>query len=111
MVERVITGKDKKSRGAEVRVHKKGHRSTLLRRPVQWLYPIEASCYTTLPSATPVLEDVSFNPESSVVDDTVCPDSDRDEEHQVNESPSLKRSRRATAQEARDRIIACNEQQ
>ena len=111
VVERVITGKDENSRGAEVRVHKKGHRSTLLRRPVQRLYPIEASCHTTLPSATPDLEDVSFNPESSVVDDTVvCPESDRDEEHQVNESPPLRRSRRAAAQEARDRIIACNEQ-
>ena len=111
VVERVITGKDEKSRGAEVRVHKKGHRSTLLRRPVQRLYPIEASCHTTLPSATPDLEDVSLNPESSVVDDTVvCPESDRDEEHQVNESPPLRRSRRAAAQEAQDRIIACNEQ-
>ena len=30
VVERVITGKDEKSRGAEVRVHKKGYQSTLL---------------------------------------------------------------------------------
>ena len=93
VVERVITGKDEKSRGAEVRVHKKGHRSTLLRRPVQRLYPIEGSCHSTLPSATPVLEDLSLNPESSVFDDTVVrPNSDRDEEHQVNELPPLSRS-------------------
>uniref|UniRef100_A0A1X7SFL0 DUF5641 domain-containing protein n=1 Tax=Amphimedon queenslandica TaxID=400682 RepID=A0A1X7SFL0_AMPQE len=44
VVEQLIVGRDNESRGAVVRVHKKGHKSTLLKRPVQRLYPIEMNC-------------------------------------------------------------------
>uniref|UniRef100_A0A1X7TZ41 DUF5641 domain-containing protein n=1 Tax=Amphimedon queenslandica TaxID=400682 RepID=A0A1X7TZ41_AMPQE len=40
MVEQLIVGRDNESRGAVVRVHKKGHKSTLLKRSVQRLYPL-----------------------------------------------------------------------
>ena len=57
-VERILTSKDGQSRGAEVRVRaKKSKRTSLLRRPLQLLYPLEVSCAadgTTQPE--PVLE-------------------------------------------------------
>ena len=40
-VEGVITGSDGQVRGATVRIHSSGNRATLLRRPLQLLYPLE----------------------------------------------------------------------
>ena len=46
-VERILTSKDGQSRGAEVRVRGHGSRRTsLLKRPLQLLYPLEVSCST-----------------------------------------------------------------
>ena len=40
LVEKLLTGLDGKPRGAVVHVHQRGNSTTLLRRPVQRLYPI-----------------------------------------------------------------------
>ena len=46
-VERLLMSKNGQSRGAEVRVQRRGSsRGGLLRRPVQLLYPLEVSCST-----------------------------------------------------------------
>ena len=57
-VERILTSKDGQSRGAEVRVQaKKSKRSSLLRRPLQLLYPLEVSCAADeTAQSEPVLE-------------------------------------------------------
>ena len=47
-VERILTSKDGQNRGTEVRVQaKKSKRTSLLRRPLQLLYPLEVSCATS----------------------------------------------------------------
>ena len=44
-VERILTSKDGQDRSAEVGVQaKKSKRTSLLRRPLQLLYPLEVSC-------------------------------------------------------------------
>jgi len=44
-VKGILTSKDGQSRGAEVRVQEKGSKGTsLVRRPLQLLYPLEVSC-------------------------------------------------------------------
>ena len=62
-VERILTSKDGQSRGAEVRVQKKGSKGTsLLRRPLQLLYPLEVSCSAnaeTCQEQVPELEEPS----------------------------------------------------
>ena len=46
-VQREMISKDGKSRGAEVRVHRRRSSGDgLLRRPIQLLYPLEVSCST-----------------------------------------------------------------
>ncbi len=80
-VEELVIGRDGEARGAVVRVASKGRRSTLLQRPVQRLYPLES----TTPSTTALPQPDPPDP--------------------VNTLP-LRRSTRAAAFEARDRLMA-----
>ena len=46
-VENLIKGSDKHARGAVICTHSKGAKMTVLRHPLQRLYPLEISCKTT----------------------------------------------------------------
>ena len=120
VVEQLIVGRDDESRGAVVRVHQKGHKSTLLKRPVQRLYPIEMNCQG-VPStvdSTGNQADTDTVIESDTQADTMAgAEMNEEVEPEVIEDPipvrkrepdgpPTRRSRRAAAQEARDRIVA-----
>lgn len=50
-IEGILTSKDDQARGAEVRVQgKRSKKPSLLRRPLQLLYPLKVSCATHEPS-------------------------------------------------------------
>ena len=56
-VERILKSKDGQNRGAEVRVKAKKSKRSLLRRPLQLLYPLEVSCAVSeTAQPEPVLE-------------------------------------------------------
>ena len=52
-VEGLITGADGHTRGAAVRVLSSGQNTTILKRPVQRLYPLEVQAETNLMASTP----------------------------------------------------------
>ena len=55
-VEKLIESSDNKVRGARVRVGSKNGRSSILRRPVQLLYPMEVQCSTETQLSEPQKE-------------------------------------------------------
>ena len=64
-VERILTRKDGQNRGTEVRVQaKKSKRTSLLRRPLQLLYPLEVRCAASETARLePVLEPREQSPQ------------------------------------------------
>ena len=91
-VERTITGRDGKIRGAAVRVANGQGRPTILHSPIQCLYQLEIS-FQERAKSQPNL------PESDRNADSGKPDGDLDK-------VAVRRSNRAAASEARDRILA-----
>lgn len=95
-IEDLIRGSDGQVRGATLRVNTRGARSTLLRRPLQRLYPLEIHCRE--PNEDP---DQGTRPTPG----------DTASQHQdgVDIAPEvpLRRSRRAATQRATDRMRAC----
>ncbi len=99
-VKELLTGRDGKVRGAVLQVAGKGRQATSLYRPVQLLYPLEV--FQPLRGAPD-----DDNPEQPAVplDQT---DSDKDAAPDDRDEAELppRRSRRAAALEARDRMMA-----
>ena len=85
-----ITGHDGEVRGALIKVYTK-RGSSLLRRPVQLLYPLEISC-----------QESASNIREQSLEEPMCEEGSPTPE----EIQPLRRPRRAAAFEARDRIIA-----
>lgn len=84
-VEQTITGRDGRTRGAAVRVANSKGRATTLHRPIQSLYPLEINSQEKEShSNSPNPDDNSEEPDEAAV----------------------RRSNRAAASEARDRILA-----
>ena len=59
-VEKLIESSDNKVRGARVRVGSKSVRSSILRRPVQLLYPLEVQCSTETQLSEPQKDEGEF---------------------------------------------------
>ena len=87
-VERTITGRDGKIRGAAVRVTNRQGRPTMLHRPIQCLYPLEISLQEKA-------ESLPNLPEANNADDSGDPD-----------GVAVRQSKRAAASEAQDRILS-----
>ena len=85
-VESLKKGADGHVRSATVRVHSKGTRSILLNRPVKRLYPLEVNCH--------------FSEEMDL------PDCESQTGTQPESQPPRRRSQRAAASTARDRMLA-----
>ena len=67
-VEKLIEGSDGQVRGAVIRVHSRGMKTMLLRRPLKCLYPLEISCkMNDIENAENVKSDPRKNPQSEVV--------------------------------------------
>jgi hypothetical protein len=98
----VIQGSDGKIRSARVRVQSNTGRATMLKRPIQHLYPLEIACEKdSQPEKTTADEDGEDNKAPPT---TRC----EDENSHVNaESPQGGQPRRSAAIEARDRILGC----
>ena len=86
-VERTITGRDGKTRGAAVRVTNRQGRPTMLHRPIQCLYPLEIS-----------LQEKAVSPPN-------LPEANPDDNSGDADKVVVRRSKRAAASEARDRIL------
>ena len=87
-VEELKMGADGRMRSAIVRVHSRGTRSILLKRPLQCLYPLEVNCHLG-------------------GDDKDVPDQENETE-MLQEPPPRRSSKRAAALSARDRLKAYN---
>ena len=97
-IEQVIEGADGRVRSARVRVQTKTGRTTVLKRPIQHLYPLEGNC-----EKTPT--DTQTDEPSSHDDDGARDPPDEEDPHV--EAPQVGRPRRAAAIEARDKIVGC----
>ena len=95
LVEKLLTGLDGKPRGAVVRVHQRGNSTTLLRRPVQRLYPIEVGPPNSSNSDSQVESSVGEVPQPQLETD-------------LTPATGLRRSHRSKVQETRDRMLACS---
>lgn len=92
-IESVRKSADGSVRGACVRVQSGTGHSTVLRRPIQHLYPLEVRCQEP-PNLGSELPSTTLNP---------------DEDSSTEPPPaSMRPPRRATALQARDRILGCN---
>ena len=102
-VEEVITGKDGRVRGAVVKVNS-GKNSTVLRRPLQRLYPLEVSCHIN-DGGPDQMQDVQRVPDN--VSASPCEEVTADSHsNKLTETAVTKRPTRASALEARDRVKA-----
>ena len=101
-VKEVLVGRDEKIRGAVLWVAGKGRRAKLLQRPIQLLYPLEI-CVPPGESeqSEPGIED---SEQSSSVDPSQ--EASHEDCSQVEPQCPPRRSRRAAASEARDRLLA-----
>lgn len=106
-VEGVITSSDGGVRGARIRVRSKKGRSTVLRRPIQLLYPLKVCCDKGQDSSTSSAE-VTNTGESDRQPDLDNQDT-TDHEETPTELPDTFRGRnpRLAALHARDRILGC----
>ena len=104
-IEEVILGLDGKIRSARVRVQSKTGRATVLRRPIQHLYPLEIGCQKdsiySRPEKLTTDKDIEDNETLST------PQPEGRDSHAVPETPLGGRPRRSAAIEARDRILGC----
>ena len=101
-VKELLTGRDGKIRGAVLRVAGKGRQATTLYRPVQLLYPLEVSQRIPETSTHGHLEQSDIPLDQNDSDEEPCSDPDRLDLAE----PLPRRSRRAAAMEARDRMMA-----
>ena len=97
-IETLITGKDGQVRGAVIRVPSKDGQTTLLQRPLQLLYPLEITRQVDSITDVPTESD-------SVAD--LC-DAEPPDKSTPPDKPAVRRSQRAAATEASDRIMACS---
>ena len=97
-VERTITGRDGKIRGAAVRIANSQGQPTILHRPIQCLYPLEINFHENAESQEEADPQPSL-PESNP--NVTSEDSDGN-----SDGVAVRWSRRAAASEARDRILA-----
>ena len=65
-VERLLRGKDGQIRSAVVRVHQIGQKSTLFRRPLRKLYPVELNEEEDVINANDVEPEITFVPDHEV---------------------------------------------
>jgi hypothetical protein len=115
-VEKLLVGQDGESRGAVVKVHQKEGHCILLRRPVQKLFPIEVNSADTCEDEILNVEDrdenkdEDRNEEPQTVLDPFVNDKeltqDVDDKELTQDISCARRSTRAAAQRARDRILA-----
>ena len=106
-VKEVLIGKDEKIRGAVVRVADKGRQAKLLQRPLQLLYPLEIRS----PSSESEAEGGDPNQHSRVAvspghGEDLRQETPPDDCTQVQLQKPPRRSGRAAAFEARDRLMA-----
>lgn len=100
-ITKLLAGQDGEVRGAVLRVAGGGRQATLLRRPIQLLYPLEAS------SPPSELDCASSNPEQGTSSTPQHSDGNQGSPPDESEEPQpLRQSRRAAALEAHDRIVA-----
>ena len=101
-IEKVIPGTDGMIRSARVRVQSKTGRTTVLKRPIQHLYPLEIGYEKdSQPEIITTNEDTENNGAPPTPQH-------EDERSSVNtETPQGGRPRRSAAIEARDRILGC----
>lgn len=111
-IERVLSSQDGEIRGAVARVHQGGNRTTLLKRPIQRLYPIEVRCNTITTH-----EDGQIDQEPDLQIDQITDDTNQDQNtDDTNQRRAMEgdsnsenmHSRRSSR--ARDRILACQHQ-
>ena len=93
-VERTITGRDGKIRGAAVRIANSQGQPTTLHRPIQCLYPLEINFQEEAESQ----EEADLQPN--------FPESNPNVTSDDSDGVAVRRSKRAAASEARDRILA-----
>ena len=94
-VESLLPGADGNVRGAFVRVQSSGQRSSLLKRPIQRLYPLEVRTSEEVPSPNP----------SSDVDLHVAPPLDNSNESDLTtQAPGTSRQKRQAFRQAQDKI-------
>ena len=105
-IERLLSGRDGEIRGAVVRVHQGGNQITLLKRPVEKLYPIEVGCNTTT-AHEQMDQELDFQIDQTKDDTNQGGHMEGDPN---SENAPRRRSSRVTAREARDRILACQYQ-
>ncbi len=110
-VESLITGNDGQTRGAVVRVASADRRPTLLRRPLQLLYPLEIHDKETTLLTMILIDKVPMKPTMILLDKVSMNDSDRQspDADNVSDRSTVKqvprsRSRRIAAKNAREII-------
>ena len=101
-IEEVIPGSDGNVRSARVHVQSKTGQATVLRRPIQYLYPLEICCEDSVdlqPERARADKDIEDNEGLSTL-----LSKNQDYPHAIVETP---RGGRPAAIEARDRILGC----
>ena len=105
-VEDLVVGRDGQIRGAELRIHGKDGRTTMLRRPLQRLYPLEVHCVVS-----PNSEHIDTGGANDNSDTIVEIESTHNDSHTImsaeDEDEVPRRSTRVAAFNARDRLMAC----
>ena len=104
-----IRGRDGQIWGAELRIHGKDGRTTMLRRPLQRLYPLEVHCVVT-PNSEHDIDTGGANDNSDAIVSTQIESTHDDSQTIVSaedEGEVLRRYIQAAAFKARDRLKAC----
>ena len=106
-IEEVLVGRDGEVRGAKVRVAGQGRRATTLHRPIQLLYPLEVSAQRkgrTGEETGPQTDETQPGAPEDVVNQSHVQPDPQPMRDQASDVP-VRRSRRAAAQEARDKLL------
>ena len=90
-IEGLIQAPDGRVRSAQLHVQSKTGQFTVLKRPIQCLYPLETSCQA----------DLSNSPSQKSVEDSETPFTSQSENQEAHQG----RARRSAATEARNRIL------
>ena len=102
-VKELLVGHDGEVQGAVLRVAGKGRQATVLRRPIQLLYPLEVTTPPSESEQTPA----TSNQEQDISSALRSAEVQQDPPLNVTTKPPPQRqSRRAAAMEARDRLLA-----
>ena len=105
-VEDLVVGRDGQIRGAELRIHGKEGRTTMLRRPLQRLYPLEVHCVVT-PNSVHDIDTGGANDNSDAIMSTQTESIHDDSQTIVSaedEGEVSRRSTRAAAFKVWDRL-------